>query len=242
MKNLKKEEKDLRDSTDFDYVKFQDSSKASEFALKLKTGKPVKYQNLIHTLKKNTQPIIKKHDEGIYVFFKDADSGFEETKKNKKSMNEEIKIIKQKDLTDIPDYSKSKKEDDGQPRDNFYVPSIMTDIDVVENILDKFSKAGVTHKFSGSDLIITALTTSHFDQAQVLDDLRYTLNDVVQQLKKLYKEATGKTLDIQKEKTSTIDVVSNYTTGHMGLYKVINVYELPNSPSKDDKSLEKHEK
>jgi len=152
-----------------------------------------------------------------------------------------IKIIKQKDLTDIPDYSESRKEDDGQPRDNFYVPTIMTDIDVIENILDKFSKAGVTHKFSGDDLIITALTTSHLEQEKVLDDLRYTLADVVKQLKQLYKEATGKTLSIEKEKSSVIDAVSNYTTGHMGLYKVTNTYELPKSPSSDDKSLEKHE-
>jgi hypothetical protein len=153
-----------------------------------------------------------------------------------------INIIKQKDLTDVPDYSESKKDDDGQPRDNFYTPGIMQDIDVIENILDKFSKHGVTHKFSGNSLIITSGTTSHFPQAQVLDELRYTLVDVIKQLNKLYKEATGKTLDIQKEKSSFIDAVSNYTTGHMGMYKVTNIYELPNSPSAADRSVEKHEK
>lgn len=156
----------------------------------------------------------------------------------KDELYETIKTIRPKDIMDVPDYHESYK--DGQLEHNWYNAQ-MTDIDVIENILDKFSKHGVTHKFSGSDLIITAGTTSHFPQAQVLDDLRYTLNDVVQQLKKLYKEATGKTLDIQKEKTSTIDVTSNYTTGHMGMYKVTNIYELPKSPSSDDKSLEKHE-
>lgn len=75
------EEIDLRDKAGLDYVKFKDSDKASEFATKLKSGKPVKFQGGVYILKKNTQPIVKKYSEGVYVFFKDADSGFEESKK-----------------------------------------------------------------------------------------------------------------------------------------------------------------
>ena len=149
------------------------------------------------------------------------------------------KTIRPKDIMDVPDYHESYK--DGQLENNWYNPQ-MTDIDCIANILTKYSKHGVVFKFMGDDLIITAGTTSHFDQEKVLDDLRYDIASIVKDLKKQYKEATGKTLSIEKEKSSVIDAVSNYTTGHMGLYKVTNTYELPNSPSSDDKSLEKHEK
>jgi len=124
--------------------------------------------------------------------------------------------------------------EDGQPRDNFYVPSVMGHRDVIANILDKFTKAGISHSFQGDDLIITAVTYSHIEQAKVELELEITIAEVMKFLKAEYKSAVGKALSIGKEESSNFDCVSNYTTNKLSLCKLTKIYELPESKGADD--------
>lgn len=132
-------------------------------------------------------------------------------------------------------------QDDGQPRRNYYVPSVMVERDVIANILDKFSKAGVTHTFQGDDLIINAGTYSTGAQADVMQELKITITEVLKFLKDEYKSETGKALSIGKEESETFDCVANYTTNHLSLCRLTCVYELPNSKAADDAGSEKGE-
>lgn len=132
-------------------------------------------------------------------------------------------------------------QDDGQPRRNYYVPSVMVERDVIENILDKFSKAGVTHSFQGDDLILNAGTYSTGVEKDVMQELQITLAEVVKFLKDEYKGATGKALNIGKVESETYDCVANYTTNMLSLCRLTQVYELPDSKASDDAGSEKAE-
>lgn len=131
---------------------------------------------------------------------------------------------------------------DGQPRRNFYVPSAMTSRDVIANILEKFTKSGVTYSFQGDDLIITAGTYSAQQQQQnVQDSLKETIVEVTKFLKDEYKSATGKALALGKIEHEAFDCVANYTTNRLSLCRLTCTYELPASTAADDVSSEKAE-
>jgi hypothetical protein len=133
-------------------------------------------------------------------------------------------------------------QDDGQPRRNFYVPSVMADRDVITNILDKFTKGGISHSFEGDDLIIKAVTYStSVDQNKVMQDLQISTAEVVKFLKDEYKTTVGHALSLGKIEHESFDCVANYTTNHLSLCNLTTVYELPDSKAEDDKGLEKGE-
>jgi len=156
-------------------------------------------------------------------------------KSMKEMMNEDVQGVKSSGIPAIDTVG----QDDGQPRRNFYVPSVMADRDVIANILEKFTKAGVTYSFSGDDLIITAGTYSTFAQDQVAQELQITIAEVLKFLKDEYKNEVGKVLKIGKEETSTYDVVANYTTNKLSLCRLTCVYCLPDSKAEEDAGLDK---
>ena len=131
--------------------------------------------------------------------------------------------------------------DDGQLSNNFYSPSVMTQIDVIANILSKIRGQGVTYTFSGNDLIITAGTVDSKSQEQILDDLTITIRDVIKHLKEEYKNTTGKVLNIGREESTTFDAVANYNTMRSTLVRLTHVYDLPDSTAEADTSNEKAE-
>ena len=145
-----------------------------------------------------------------------------------------------KDKSGIPAIDTT-KDDDGQLRRNFYVPSVMVERDVIANILDKFSKHGVTHSFQGSDLIINAGTYSTFAQDKVAQELEINIIEIIKFLKDEYKATTGKVLVIGKIKNKEFDCVANYTTNHLSLCRLTCVYRLPNSKATNDAGSEKGE-
>lgn len=132
-------------------------------------------------------------------------------------------------------------QDDGQPRQNFYVPTVMVARDVIANILDKFTKAGISHSFVGDDLILKAVTYA-VKLKGVEDDLTQQLADCVKFLKTEYKGITGNALEIgAKPESEDFEVVSNYTVNKQNLCTLTHVYELPQSKAEDDAGSEKGE-
>jgi hypothetical protein len=131
-------------------------------------------------------------------------------------------------------YAADPGEDDGQPRDKFYAPTAMVDRDVIANILDKFSRAGVTFSFQGKDLIITAATYSRDENSRVQRELGVTIAEVLKFLKSEYKSVVDKTLCVGKEKSANYVCISNYTTNKLSLCRLTNVYELPDSKAEGD--------
>ena len=112
--------------------------------------------------------------------------------------------------------------------------------DVIANILDRFTKGGITHSFSHDDLIVRVTT-----YARSLDglenDLLRQITDVVKMLKDEYKGVTGRALPIGEVESQDFNVVSNYTTNKLSLVTLSCVYELPEEEKNtdDDAALEK---
>jgi len=117
--------------------------------------------------------------------------------------------------------------DDGQPKSNDYIPSVMNDIDVIANILDKFRNSGITYKFQANTLIITAVTYA-YDTKKIMEDLTRTINDVLKYLKDEYKTKVGKALTL-KDEEKDLQCVSNYTVDKKCLCTLVCSYTLPES-------------
>jgi len=115
---------------------------------------------------------------------------------------------------------------DGQPNANFYAPSVMGIVDVIANILERFDKAGVVHKFQGNDLIITAVELAH-DSKEAEENLTAIIKEVVSYLREEYKETVGKALSLGKEEWRTLDVTPYYATNKSSLFQLSVCYNLP---------------
>ena len=157
--------------------------------------------------------------------------------KKKRIREEAVKGLK----LDPTGYAADSGQDDGQPRDKFYVPTVMVERDVIANILDKFSRGGVSYSFQGDDLILTAVTYTREESDRVEIELGVTIAEVLKFLKAEYKAAVGKALNLGKEESSNFDCPSNYTTNRMSVCKLTKVYELPDSKAEDDKGSEQGE-
>jgi hypothetical protein len=134
-----------------------------------------------------------------------------------------------------------KPVEDKELSGNFHSES-MTDIDVVENILDKFTKSGITHKFQGPNIIITALTYSRKPQAFVKDDLKKDVIEAIKILKDEYKNAVDKTLKLGKAENEDFDCVTNYTTNRLALCRYTCSYKMTDSKAEEDDGTKKDAK
>lgn len=118
----------------------------------------------------------------------------------------------------------------------------MTDIDVVENILDKFIKSGITHTFQGPNIIITATTYTRKPQAFVKDDLKKDVIEAIKILKDEYKNTVDKALKLGKAENETFDCVTNYTTNRLALCRYTCSYKMSDSKAEDDAGTKKDAK
>ena len=96
-------------------------------------------------------------------------------------------------------------------QDEYNSKSGMGTVDILENILNRLTDMGITHKFQNDSLILTHTSYTMEKVIDVKDDIEAELDKVATYIKDKFKEKTGKTLTLT-ETGEDFSTVASYTS------------------------------